>query len=170
MKNMTRLGLIILSALFLVACASIPLSAPKRTAYTGEDRVTAIDAKKFIGSWSIKILNPVKGEVRQKTTATYKADGTVVIQMNNTNTGSSMTDIILEATGTWQVNGEVITQKLESIRETSGNKFAGMMTGLISGMKNRLSGTANVYILEANRIVVVGEDAQHQVQELTRIR
>ena len=60
------------------------------------------------------------------------------------------------------------------MRETSGNKVAGIMTGImsqfVSSMQSKGAGTANVYLLESNRIVLVSEGSDRVAQELIRIR
>ena len=68
--------------------------------------------------------------------------------------------------GTWQVEGDLIRVQLESIKETSGNALGGMMATFMSGMKDRMNGTANVYEASANRVVLVGTDGG--AVELTR--
>lgn len=170
MKNLVRTGVVLTSTLLMVACASMPSSGQKRAPYLGQDTVSAVNANSFLGTWRVKVLNPIEGEPKQNITYSYKPNGTVVMVADNRNTGSPMTDMVLEMTGSWKTQEGMITQKLESIRETSGNKFAGMMVGMMNGMKSKLSGSANVYTLEPNRIVLVHEDGERQAQELTRIR
>ncbi len=169
MKKILPISLVCLLPLLINACASTPFTQPKREAYTGKDQVTAVNATSFIGSWHGKILNPIQGETLQNVTYRYKTDGTVLMNVDNTNTGNPISDMAIEITGTWQVGNGLITQQAQSIRETSGNKFAGMITGVMNSLKRKMSGSANVYLLEPNRIILVSEDDQHQALELTRI-
>ncbi|HFD87090.1 MAG TPA: hypothetical protein ENJ35_05395 [Gammaproteobacteria bacterium] len=170
MKQLTHMGFVAITILLMASCASLPLSGPKRPAYTGKDTVTAVNPSAFIGTWRVKILNPTEGEKHPKLTYTYKPGGTVMMISDNRNTGNPMSDMVLEMTGSWKIHNGIITQKLVSVRETSGNKFAGIVVGVMNSFKNKLSGDANVYTLEPNRIVLVSEDSQHEAQELTRVR
>ena len=170
MRRLIQMGVVALSTMLMIGCASLPLTGPKRPAYTGKDTVTTVNPSGFIGTWRVKVLNPIEGEKQQKITYSYKPDGTVLMVSDNRNSGNPMSDMVLEMTGSWKIHNGIIPQKLESVRETSGNKFAGILVGVMSSLKSKLSGDANVYTMQPNRIVLVSEDRTHQAQELTRIR
>jgi hypothetical protein len=148
------------------SCAS--MSQPKRSAYAGPDNIGAIKPEMLIGNWRHRQLNPIQGEDTQEVTSTYKANGTAVMNVKpKVAADNPMENIAMEMTGTWSIEGENIIMRLESMRETSGNKIASFMTGILGNMKKKLSGTANIYEASANRIVLVSTDGQ--AQELTRI-
>ena len=69
--------------------------------------------------------------------------------------------------GTWTVQGDTIATQLESVREVSGNTLGGLMARMMSGMREKMSGSANVYEATPNRLVIVSDDGQ--AQELTRL-
>jgi hypothetical protein len=162
---------ILISSLLIAACSS---AGPKRAMYSGADTVSTINANSFIGTWQVKVLNPAKGEPSQDVRATYRPDGTAVSIVDARNSGNPMADMVIETTSDWRVEGDFIIHENGTMRETSGNKVAGIMTGImsqfVSSMQSKGAGTANVYLLEPNRIVLVSEGSDRVAQELIRIR
>ena len=146
----------------ITGCAS---KAPVRSAYSGADSVGAVSSDMFVGNWSVRVLNPIDGEQPGVSNVSYSADGTIVMNTNSSNQGF---DMALRMTGSWQVEGDLVVQTLESIEETSGSNLGVLIKPLLAGMKDRATGSANVYEASANRIVLVSvEDGQ--AVEYTRI-
>ncbi|MCB1756373.1 MAG: hypothetical protein KDJ38_12675 [Gammaproteobacteria bacterium] len=166
MKTMKNGAVLILVVLLLAACAS--LSPPKRAAYTGQDQVGAVDANMLIGSWNGEILNPIEGEQDTVYKIEYRADGTVTSYSRTKDSSGVMGPMEFEITGTWKVDGELVTQTAEEIREVSGNKLAAMVASMMGSMKEKMTGTANIYEASADRIVLVADEGQ--AQALTRIK
>lgn len=56
--------------------------------------------------------------------------------------------MVIETTSDWRVEGDFIIHENGTMRETSGNKVAGIMTGImsqfVSSMQSKGAGTANV--------------------------
>jgi hypothetical protein len=119
----------------------------------------------LVGSWSVRILNPLEGEEANQVTAKYNADGSVVVDSVSTEVGMQMS---LRMIGRWSVDGDRITQTLESIEETSGKPINALMRPFMGRLKSRASGTANIYEASANRVVLVSDESG-QAQELTRL-
>ena len=147
-----------------VAVAGCSTTPPPRTAYDGPDRVTTVQPAMLIGSWDVRILNPIPGEKNQQVTAKYNADGSVVVNSVSTEVGMQMSFRMI---GRWSVNGDQITQTLESMEETSGKPINALIRPFVGSMKSRASGTANVYEASSDRVVLVSEHGQ--AQELTRL-
>ncbi len=146
----------------ITGCAS---SGPAESAppYTGKDQVGAVSKQMFIGKWSGRVLNPVRGQTTNNFTATFSQDGKTVYTVD----GQSGMNLKFQMFGTWTVQGDNIATQLESVREMSGNPLGGMMARMMSGMREQMSGSANVYEATANRLVIVSDHGQ--AQELTRL-
>ena len=119
----------------------------------------------FIGNWSVKVLNPHDGEQGTITDASYTADGTVIM---NANTAGQGLDLNLRMTGNWQLQGDMISQTLESIEDTSGSALGALVKPFLAGMKNRATGSANVFEAAPNRLVLVSNE-DGQALEYTRL-
>lgn len=146
----------------VAGCAS---SGPAESAppYTGKDQVGAVSKSMIVGKWSGRVLNPVSGQTTNNFTATFSQDGKTVYTVD----GQSGMNLKFQMIGTWTVQGENLATQLESVRELSGNPLGGMMARMMSGMRERMSGSANVYEATANRLVIVSDNGQ--AQELTRL-
>ncbi len=118
----------------------------------------------IIGNWSGRVLNPVQGQPTNNFTATFSQDGKTVYNVDN---GQSGMNLKFQMIGTWTVEGDLITTQLDSINEVSGNALGGLMAKMMSSMRDRMSGSANVYEASANRLVLVGKEGQ--AQEFTRL-
>ena len=66
------------------------------------------------------------------------------------------------------IYSETVTQTLETIEETSGSQLGALMQPLLSGMKKRATGSANVYEATADRVILDSTE-NGQAQEYTRI-
>lgn len=163
MKTTTRTVLMTgLLAVFLAGCASS--APPPPPPYSGPDNVGAVNKNMIIGQWSGRLLNPVQGQPNNGFTAAFNADGSTVYDVTDTQSGMGLK---LQMVGTWSIQGDQITTQLDSVREVSGNALGGLMAKMMSGMRDRMGGSANVYEASANRLVLVGKEGQ--AQEFTRI-
>ena len=151
-----------LLTLGLAGCAAMG-PPPPPPPYTGADNVGAVQKSMLVGNWVGRSLNPREGSKSPVYNVTYSQDGSTVYEVNDAQSGMNLQ---LQMVGTWQVEGDLIRVQLESIKETSGNALGGMMATFMSGMKDRMNGTANVYEASANRVVLVGTDGG--AVELTR--
>jgi hypothetical protein len=166
MYKITKVFVISIAIILSTGCAS--MSKPKRTAYTGADSVGAATPEMLIGNWSVKALNPAEGENTTESKASFKSDGTVTINVTPNTSPNPMGTIALEMTGDWSIEGDYVVQQLKSIRETSGNKMASMIVGMMGSMKEKMGGKSNIYEASADRVVFVSDDGQ--AQELIRIQ
>ncbi len=161
--NQLAAGLVGLS-LFAGSLTSCSFSPPKRTAYTGADTVDTVDPSMFLGTWDVRILNPIEGEEDYSMVITYKEDGTMEANSEGGQEGMRMAFRML---GRWTIEGDVINQTMESIEETSGNSMAAFLKPILNSNKKNASGSANVYDSSADRLILVSVE-QGQAQELTR--
>ncbi|MGH1357328.1 MAG: hypothetical protein ACRBC3_01055 [Burkholderiaceae bacterium] len=150
-------------AIVIAGCASSG-SSQSIPPYTGKDQVGAVSKDMIIGNWSGRVLNPVQGQPTNNFTATFSQDGKTVYNVDN---GQSGMNLKFQMIGTWTVEGDLITTQLDSINEVSGNALGGLMAKMMSSMRDRMSGSANVYEASANRLVLVGKEGQ--AQEFTRL-
>lgn len=165
MLTALKVSLVVPIALAVVSCAVTP---PARAPYTGPDNIAAISSDMIVGHWKVKILNPIEGEETVKEArANYFPDGTIVLTAESQNSAASMGNMVLEMTGSWSIEGGSVRQQLETIEETTGNTMAKFLIGLMGNVKDRYTGTANLYEADDNRLVLVSDDGQ--AQELTRI-
>ena len=162
MQHTPKLVTAIALALTVAACATKP---PARTPYAGPDNVGPVSADMLLGNWSVKVLNPIEGEENGATSASYNADGTVVMNTDPSTEGMEMT---LRMTGSWEVSGDTVTQTLETIEETSVSQLGALLQPLLSGMKKRATGSANVHEATADRVILVSTE-NGQALEYTRM-
>lgn len=149
------------AAIVLAGCNTTP---PPRPAYDGPDRVTTVQPAMLVGSWQVRVLNPIQGEDKNNVTVKYTADGGVVMETVGNEMGMDMS---LRMIGRWSANGDTITQTLESIEDTSGKPMNALLRPFMGRLKTRASGTANVFEATRDRVVLVSEHGQ--AQELTRL-
>ncbi|MFK7996291.1 MAG: hypothetical protein AB8B87_19285 [Granulosicoccus sp.] len=146
---------VLVSVMALTACGT----PPKREPYAGVDQIGEINAAQMVGNWRIRILNPISGEDGGTVTTSYKSDGTwtsVVIPPPEQSEGLGRMEFA--GTGTWQVNGNTLSAKTNSIVETTGNKFGGVMKSVMSLFMSKMAGTVNPYEISDNRMVFVNEE------------
>ena len=137
-----------------------------RAPYTGADNVGPLANDMLIGNWSVKVLNPIEGEQSGGVTdVSYSADGTIVM---NANPSAQGMDMALRMTGSWAIEGDLVTQTLESIEETSGSQLGALLKPFLNGMKNRATGSANIFEASADRVILVST-GDGQALEYTRI-
>ena len=166
MQTITRIFTVSLAIIFISGCAT--MSQPKRTVYTGADNVGTVTPEMLIGNWNVKLLNPIEGETVSGVKANYGADGTVVMNVTPQSSASPMGTIALEMVGAWSIEGDNVAVQLKSMKETSGNKMASMIVGMMGNMKEKMGGKANIYEASSDRVVLVSDEGQ--AQELTRIQ
>jgi len=166
MQIITKVFAVSLTILLINGCAS--MSQPKRTAYTGSDNVGSVTPEMLIGNWNVKLLNPTEGETVTGVKSHYKSDGTVVMNVTPQSPASPMGTVALEMMGTWSIEGDNVAVQLTSMKETSGNKMASMIVGMMGNMKEKMGGKANIYEASSNRVVLVSDEGH--AQELTRIQ
>ncbi len=166
MQTLSRVFALTLAIIFTSGCAS--MSQPKRTVYNGPDNIGSATPEMLIGHWSVKLLNPIEGESVADVKANYKSDGTVVMNVLPQQAGNPMGTIALEMAGVWSIEGDNVAVQLTSMKETSGNKMASMIIGMMGNMKEKMGGKANIYEASSNRVVLVSDEGQ--AQELTRIQ
>ena len=166
MQTLSKIFTVSLAIIFISGCAS--MSQPKRTAYTGADNVGTATPEMLIGNWNVKLLNSIEGETTSDVKAHYKSDGTVVMNVTPQSPASPMGTIALEMVGAWSIEGDNVAVQLTSMKETSGNKMASMIVGMMGNMKEKMGGKANIYEASTNRVVLVSDEGQ--AQELTRIQ
>ena len=165
MSKYIRTCWFLLTVIALSACSFS--GPPKREVYTGKDQVGQISKDMIVGNWEVTILNPIEGEQADyKPIAHYSADGTLTMDAKFDTGG--MGEMALEVSGTWQIEGDKITQVAKDVREKSGGSMA-MMVKLFKGMMLR-NGNANlnVYEASASRLLMVSDDGQ--AQELNRVK
>lgn len=162
---MTPVRLLAAACTMTIAIAGCASKAPVRSAYTGADQVGAVSTNMLIGNWAVRVLNPVDGEDGGVTNVSYSADGNVIMNANPSGAG---VDLALRMTGTWQMQGDTVTQTLESIEETSGSQLGAILTPLLGAMKDRATGSANIYEATPDRVVLVSTD-DGQALEYTRL-
>ncbi len=144
------------AVLAISGCAS--MSPPVRPDYTGADSVSSADASQLLGSWRINPLNPYPDAEPQETTVEYMADGTVLGEtVPGGESAALLGDTRFQFRGTWSLDGDTVVHKDVQMSTTGGNAMASMMARMISSRQN-ISGSANIYELSANRIVMVGDD------------
>ncbi len=161
--------IISLFTLVVVLTVSACGAPPKREPYDGADLVGAIDPAMLVGNWQITILNPIPGEDGPTVSTAYRSDGTwtsLVIPPDEQN--QDLGPMEFEGKGTWQVNGDSMFGKAEEIRETTGNKFGGLMNSVMSLFMSKMEGTLNAYEISADRMIFVNEESG-QATLLTRI-
>ena len=151
----------------LTACS---FSSPPRPEYTGGDYVGAVEPEMLIGTWDYKVLNPVEGEPQADVVMTFNPDGTVTsVSDMPAQEGVPMSAMTLEVSGTWRIDGEYVITTTEDVKETSGNKLAGMMASMGKGYAAGLEGRIDVYEANSSRLVLVSEnDGERIAGELTR--
>jgi len=164
MQKIRKIFVVSLAIIFISGCAS--MSQPKRATYTGADNVGTVTPEMIIGSWNVKSLNPTEGEETTSIKSKYTPDGTVVMNVIPQAAASPMGTIELEMVGAWSIEGDNILMQLKSMKETSGNKMANMIVGMMGSMKEKMGGKANIYEASADRIVMVADDGS--AQEWTR--
>lgn len=162
--NSTLLASLTVSAAICLLSAGCSLTPPTRTPYSGADTVGEINPDMLLGSWNVRVLNPLEGEEGNQTDASYHADGTVVVNSRSNNEGMSLAMRML---GRWRIEGDMVMLSMESIEETSGNAMAALMIPMLNSYKDRANGSANVYESSDGRLIMVVTDGG-QAQELTR--
>ena len=144
------------ATLAISGCAS--MSPPVLPEYTGADSVSTAESSQLVGSWSVSQLNPYPDAEPQETTITYMADGTVLGEtIPQGESAAVLGNTRFQFRGTWSLEGDSVVHKDIKMTSTGGNAMAAMMTKMI-GSRQDISGSANIYEMSADRIVMVGED------------
>ncbi len=153
-----------LGASLCVLSAGCSMTPPTRTPYAGADSVGQISPEMLVGSWDVRVLNPLEGEEGNRTDVRYNSDGTVVMNSSSNNEGMPLA---MRMTGRWRIEGDMVMLTMESIEETSGSAMASFLMPILNSYKDRANGSANVYESGADRLVMVTTEGG-QAQELTR--
>ena len=150
MKFFLILGSLIASSL-ISACASFS-APPPRPAYAGVDAVDQVDPADIVGTWKMRVLNPRPDEQLPEQTMTLNADGSAKGSITNL---PDMEDsgLEFESSANWELNGDIVTTSNVSVRELSGNSLGSFMTAIVNTQSKKMSGSANVMEVSANRMV-----------------
>lgn len=142
--------------LFLQACA-VP-AAKKPTPYNGPDTVGTFTADDIVGTWRMTLLSVEKTPDDPVALVTINADGTAVA--TTTPPEGAEINFAFESSGTWEIAGDQLKTAMTEMREVSGNRAAAFIGGFASRFisKDQLSGTANPYVLTAERMVLVDDE------------
>ena len=141
----------------LTACATS--SGPSVPPYTGTDQVSDVSADAFIGNWYLTIINPRDGQETNPTTVTYSADGAFTGTISPTGQSASVLgDDTLNMTGTWSTANGLLRHENVEMSSSGNNELASFMASMMNGLSRDVGGTANVYELSAQHMVLVGED------------
>jgi len=152
-----RLTTLIAITFALTACASS--SGPAVPRYTGTDQINDVSADAFIGEWDLTILNPRDGQETNPTTVTYSADGAFTGTIFPTGQSASVLgDDSLNMTGTWSTTNGLLRHENVEMSSSGDNELASFMASMMNGLSRDVGGTANIYELSANYMVLVGED------------
>ena len=162
--NPSPLAALLLSASIGVLASGCSLTPPPRTPYAGADTVGEINSDMLLGSWNVRVLNPLEGEENNQSDMRFNSDGTMVMNSSINNEGMPFA---MRMTGRWSVAADLVTMAVESVEETSGSPMAGFLAPMLDSYKDRMVGSANVYEASANRIVLVTGEGD-MAQELTR--
>ena len=140
-----------------VGCAA--LAPPERPVWQGSDQVGDVAPDQLVGTWRVTPLNPYPDQEAQSTVIEYRADGTVVGQIEpGAESAALLGDARFEMSGRWAVADGVVSHSDVEMDVVSDNAMARMVAGMINGAKRDLGGTADVQELDANRIVMLGTD------------
>lgn len=146
-----------LSSILASSCAST--KPPPRPDYTGNDQVSAISADQLVGTWLVTPLNPYPGEGDQETVIEYLGNGTVSGQITPQGEGAAaLGSTSFTMSGDWSVNGDTVSHANISMEENSGSTMGALLSQIINSSTHNVAGSANVYELSDNRIVMVGSD------------
>ena len=149
------------AALFAALASGCSLTPPERPAYDGPDLVGSdVDPSSLVGVWRVTSLNPYPDQGEQETVIEYRADGTVVGEIDPSNDESMavLGDTQFRMTGEWAVADGSVTHENVEMEALSENTFAQLMANMVNGLKRDLGGTADILELESDRIVMLGDD------------
>lgn len=148
-------------ALLAALASGCSLTPPERPAYDGPDLVGSdVDPGSLVGVWRVTPLNPYPDEGEQETVIEYRADGSVVGEIDPSEDESMavLGDTQFRMTGNWSVSDGAVAHENIEMEALSDNAFAQLMANMINGLKRDLGGTADILELEADRIVMLGDD------------
>ena len=164
-KNQVTVGAVM--ALALAGCAgggSDTAPTPTRAEVVFEDEVRAVDAKRLVGRWNCRELNPFTGRPPTTNTVTYDADGTARSQglLDLAEQGTPLAGrMAVNFTYGWRIEGErIVASDIRSeIRAADGNAATGFMAGLTQMAANTFAnrgkpGTVNVLRLTDRELVM----------------
>ncbi|MEE9320767.1 MAG: hypothetical protein V3U76_10010 [Granulosicoccus sp.] len=146
-----------LSSILASSCAST--KPPVRPDYTGNDQVSAVSAGQLFGKWLVTSLNPYPGEGDQQTVIEYHSNGTVSGQITlQSEAAAALGSTSLTMSGDWSVDGDIVSHANISMEESSGSAMGALLSKMINSSSRNVAGSANIYELSDNRIVMVGSD------------
>lgn len=153
-----RAPAVALAALLASGCASF--TPPERPAWNGSDQVGDVAPEQLVGTWNVTPLNPYPDAEPQTTVIEYRADGTVGgrIEPEGRSALAFGADTVFELSGEWRVADGIVSHENIEMEAVSESAMAQLMSNMINSMSRGIEGSANVYELDANRIVMLGED------------
>jgi len=145
--------LVLVSGLFLTACAS----APKMQPYAEPDNVGTINPGDIVGEWRAKVINSGAASDDQPVTSyTFQEDGTWLATVKSG--AESGIDFEMEGNGTWTIEGEMLRSVVKEVRNVSDNTLSNIMTGIIRKGMEKNTNAVNPYSVTANQIIWVAEN------------
>ena len=146
------------TALAVGGCAS--LTPPERPAWEGSDQVGEVDPASLIGTWEVTPLNPLPDQPEQQTVIEYRDDGTVLARVDPGEESRALLgeDARFEMTADWSLTDGIVRHENVEMEVVSDSALARLMSAMVNGVKRDLGGTADIQELDADRIVMLGED------------
>lgn len=155
MSNVSKLFMVAILVPILAGCANT-----KRDAFVGVDQVDAVTLLMLAGTWEVKVMNPRKSDPPMLGEIRIAADGTTsgswTADFTNKN---ELGKVVYDIAGKWSVNGNTISQKLDSVDQTSGSAFAAFGVNLNMGLRAGQTTVTEVYEASENHLIIVNEKA-----------
>ena len=157
----------VLALALLAGCAgggSGTAPTPTRAEVVFEDEVRVVDAKRLVGRWECRELNPFTGRPPGRQTMTYEVGGKgrsqALLDMAEQG-GPPLGRMTLDSTCDWRVEGErVVASNIRTdARAADGDAASGFMAGLTQMVANNFinrnkPGTVNVLRLTDRELVM----------------
>lgn len=138
-------------SLGLTACGT---TSPKPEPYSGPDEVGTPNASDIVGDWRVSFVNQGL-ESEAEYFYTFTEDGQWLSRVRSL--PDSAINYEMEGTGTWQIQGQMVSVNVQEIVDVSGNNISKIMTKLIKSNMRKTS-TANPYSVSQNQIIWVAEN------------
>ena len=157
--EMTRILISALTLSLVLANGCDSTKPPIRPDYEGSDQITSIDTEQLIGTWLVTSLNPYPEEGEQQTVIEYRSDGTVGGQIKLQGEGAAaLGSTAFTLSGEWNVDGDTVTHSHITMEESSGSAMGALLSKIVNSSTRNVAGSANVFEMSAERIVMVGTD------------
>ena len=154
-KKSITVGMVAVVTLIISACGS----PPKREPYSGADLVGGLTPAQITGQWKVTVLNPIAEENKSQIYYNFSDSGawqTTFIPSDDQT--KSLGKMEFRGQGVWNVDGDKVFSKTETVKEITGNKLGGIMQSIINTSLSKSAGFVNPYEVSANRIIWVHED------------